>query len=114
MLELMKKPTTTKCVEVTYRVPVKNLEKVKKLLATLGAEEFSTAVSWRDIFPNFHPTVALRGARKKEGLTQKQLADLLQISQIHISQMEHGKRPIGKKMAHRLSKVLNVNYRAFL
>lgn len=114
MLELTKKLITTKCVEVTYRVPLKNLGKIKKLLATLGAKESSTCASWREVFPNFDPTVALRGARKKEGLTQKELADILGISQIHISQMEHDKRPIGKKMAHRLAKVLNVDYRAFL
>ena len=114
MLELTRKLTTTKCVEVTYRVPVRSLGKAKKLLATLGAEESTNSVPWRDVFPKFNATVALRGARKKEGLTQEELANLLEISQTNISQMEHGKRPIGKKMAHRLAKVLNVDYRAFL
>ena len=114
MLGLTRKPTTTKCVEVTYRVPVRFLGKAKRFLATLGAEESSDSVSWRDVFPKFNATVALRGARKKEGLTQKQLADLLEISQTHISQLEHGKRPIGKKMAHRLAEILDVDYRAFL
>ena len=77
MLGLTRKPTTTKCVEVTYRVPVRFLGKAKRFLATLGAEESSDSVSWRDVFPKFNATVALRGARKKEGLTQKQLADYL-------------------------------------
>ncbi len=35
------------------------------------------------------------------------------VSQTHISEMEHGKRPIGKEMARRLAKVLKVNYRVF-
>lgn len=113
MLGLTKKPTTTKCVEITCMVPLKNLGKLKKLLAELGAEE-SSSTPWREIFPKFAPSVALRGARKKEGLTQKALADILGISQVHISQMEHDKRPIGKKMAHRLAKILKVDYRALL
>jgi plasmid maintenance system antidote protein VapI len=32
----------------------------------------------------------------------------------HISEMERGKRPIGKDMAKRLAKVFKVNYKVFL
>ena len=67
-----------------------------------------------EIYPHFSGGVALRGARKREGLTQKQLAGLLGINQTHISEMEHGKRPIGKEMARRLAIVLGVDYRVFL
>lgn len=56
----------------------------------------------------------LRGARFKADLTQKELADRLGIKPHHISEMEHGKRTIGKAMAKRLSEVLNVDYRVFL
>ena len=52
--------------------------------------------------------------RKREALTQKDLAHLVGVSQTHISEMEHGKRPIGKDMARRLAKALKVNYRVFL
>jgi plasmid maintenance system antidote protein VapI len=38
----------------------------------------------------------------------------LGISQAHISEMEHGRRPIGKEMARRLAKLLKVDYRVFL
>ena len=58
--------------------------------------------------------LAVRGARFKAGLTQKQLADNLKILPHHISEMEYGKRPISKKMAHKLSEILNVNYKVFL
>ena len=70
--------------------------------------------NWRYLFSHFDAGAALRGARKREGLTQKQLADLLGISQAHISEMERGKRPIGKEMARRLAKVMQVDYRILL
>jgi hypothetical protein len=57
---------------------------------------------------------ALAGARGKEGLSQRQLAALAGIPQRHISEMEHGKRPIGKAHAKLLGKALNVDYRVLL
>ena len=36
------------------------------------------------------------------------------IPQRHISEMENGKRTIGKEMAKRLSKVLHTDYKVFL
>ena len=72
------------------------------------------SVPWEEVYPDFNGSVALRGARKREALTQKELARLVGVSQTHISEMEHGKRPIGKDMARRLAKVLKVNYRVFL
>jgi transcriptional regulator with XRE-family HTH domain len=60
------------------------------------------------------PGISLRGARIKEGLTQTRLSELTGIPQRHISMMENGKRPIGKKNARILAKVLNMNYRIFL
>ncbi len=56
----------------------------------------------------------LQGSRLAADLTQQELADKLGVKQHHISEMEHGKRPIGKSMAHRLSEILGVNYRLFL
>lgn len=58
--------------------------------------------------------VYLRGIRYREDLTQKQLADLIGIPQRHISEMENGKRPIGKENAKKLAKALNCEYRMFL
>lgn len=57
---------------------------------------------------------ALRGARFKGEMTQVELARKLKITQSDLSKMEHGKRTIGKKMARRLSKILNLDYRVFL
>lgn len=58
--------------------------------------------------------VSIRGGRAKEGLTQRQLAELTGIPQRHISEMENGKRPIGKETARKLAKALKVDYRVFL
>ncbi|MEI8342865.1 MAG: helix-turn-helix transcriptional regulator [Verrucomicrobiota bacterium] len=57
--------------------------------------------------------VCIRGGRGKEGLTQKQLAERIGVAQHHISEMENGKRPVGK-VAKKLAEVLNVDYRVFL
>ena len=58
--------------------------------------------------------LALRGARLRAEMTQQELADAIGAQPHHISEMEHGKRSIGKKMAHRLAKILNMSYRMFL
>lgn len=58
--------------------------------------------------------VIVRGSRYKAELTQKQLAELIDVKPHHISEMEHGKRSIGKEMARRLASALNVDYRVFL
>jgi len=56
----------------------------------------------------------IRGGRFKKNLTQKQLAKLIGAKPHHISEMEHGKRTIGKKMAMKLAKIFDVDYRVFL
>ncbi|MBU4232161.1 MAG: helix-turn-helix domain-containing protein [Proteobacteria bacterium] len=52
-------------------------------------------------------STVLSGARFREGLTQAQLATMIGAKPSHISEMEHGKRPIGKEIAKRLGKALN-------
>ena len=74
---------------------------------------------FHDIFFQTDGKKAVRGDLLKKmrlgrEMTQKELGDYLGIPQNHVSAMEHGKRGIGKKMAKRLSKVLRVDYRAFL
>jgi ribosome-binding protein aMBF1 (putative translation factor) len=110
-----KKPTTTDYVEVSFRIPANKVMEAKQVMAAYGAvAEEPESVPWEEVYPDFNGSVALRGARKRETLTQKDLAHLVGVSQTHISEMEHGKRPIGKDMAKRLAKVLKVNYRVFL
>jgi len=58
--------------------------------------------------------VTLRGARGKEELTQVQLSNATGIPRRHLSEMENGKRPIGKKNAKKLAEALYCDYRIFL
>lgn len=55
--------------------------------------------------------LVLRGARYREGLSQKELARLTGISQENISKMENGHRAIGPAVLHKIAKVLNLNER---
>lgn len=76
------------------------------------------SIPWRDAFPEITdedgPAVCLRAFRRREGLSQKELAIKADIPQSHISMMERGKMPIGVTRAKRLGKALNAGYKVFL
>jgi DNA-binding XRE family transcriptional regulator len=100
---------------VPCELSTKTLERfIKNIIISCRTKKAKESVPWEEVYPNFNPSVALRGARKKEGLTQEELAQLIGISQTHISEMENGKRTIGKEMAKRLSNILKIDYRVFL
>lgn len=125
MLELMKKQTTNDFVDIYLRgVPSEKAEMVEeaieKMLKLAGIplksrEEYDDKLySIEKVFPDFHIGNALRGLRSREGLTQKQLAEIIGAKPSHISEMEHGKRPIGRDMAKRLARALRTEYKVFL
>lgn len=58
--------------------------------------------------------IALSGLRYREDLTQKQLGNMVGVDQGNISNMENGKRPIGKNIAKKLAELFHVDYRVFL
>ena len=114
MLEHTKKPP----IELRFIGPPENREKAINVLQSLGFADVSELIPADELFDGFTkdslPGVALLGARTKEGITQKQLSALTGIPQGHISEMENGKRAIGKKRASVLGKALNVGYKVFL
>lgn len=63
-------------------------------------------------FPKW--AVALSGLRYREGLTQKQLGEMIGVKQSNISLMERGRREIGKNIARRLGDLFKIDYRIFL
>lgn len=61
------------------------------------------------------PGKALRIYRENAGLTQAALGERIGgVPRQHISNMENGKRPIGKENAKRLAAALHTDYRVFL
>jgi DNA-binding XRE family transcriptional regulator len=116
MPALTRKRLTDGLSELRLIGPAEQREKAIELLKPLGFVE--SGIPWRECFPEVTvesmPGVALVGARTREGLTQRELAELSGIPQRHISEMENGKRPIGKERARKLAEVLNVNYKVFL
>ena len=118
-----KRPTERKVgkagmIELRMVGPRQRQAEAFRLLRRLGFIKAEESIPWREAFPQVTdqdlPGVCLRGARHKEGLTQVMLAQKTGIPQRHLSEMENGKRPIGKKNALLLAQVLGVSYRVFL
>jgi DNA-binding XRE family transcriptional regulator len=112
--------------QMTYKVIVEMPGKIKKL-TFVSAEHLqkletfldkygeSESVSWEDLAKDDiakygKPGIALRGARYREGLSQKELAKRTGITQDNISKMENGKRVIGEKVAKKLAKALKIDF----
>ncbi|MGK5593880.1 MAG: helix-turn-helix domain-containing protein [Parachlamydiaceae bacterium] len=56
----------------------------------------------------------LRGLRNREGLSQKKLGEAIGVEQSNISKMERGERQISPRIAKRLEKIFDIDYRLFL
>ena len=125
MQEHTKKPLT-EAVTMTFIGPVAMQEQALEAMRSLGfkAEErlirnqqAESSIPWRE---SLHykdadlPTVFLSGARYREDMTQEELAKRTGIPRRHISEMENGKRPIGKHNARKLAEALNIDPRRLL
>lgn len=78
------------------------------------ADDAPSLLTTEDLFPGFHAGNALRGARYREDVSQRELSRLTGVSVRNISAMENGRRPIGKEMARRFATVLNTDWRLLL
>ena len=129
MSERMRKHHINK--ELTYKVvielpgkkkllsfmPAKNLQKLEAFLEKYGQAEES--ILWEELAASRIKNLgkaglALRGARFRERLSQKELAKRSGISQENISKMENGHRPIGEKVAKKLAKVLKIDFKMLI
>ncbi|MFC1504928.1 helix-turn-helix domain-containing protein [Thermodesulfobacteriota bacterium] len=94
------------------KMPIEHQKRIKQKAKMLeafnglsGTGEIDTTecVYWRNAFPGLRdaqlPGVCLKGARIKEGITQRRLAELTGIKPHHISDMENYKRSIGNRNA---------------
>jgi DNA-binding XRE family transcriptional regulator len=114
-----KHPTEKGLIPLTVKVHPSNVNRVLNYVKTIEADQEAVSRPWREIIQELNPNESinagvLRGARGREDMTQQQLAELTGIPQRHISEMERGKRPIGKENAKKLAAVLNTDYRVFL
>jgi DNA-binding XRE family transcriptional regulator len=118
----MKESITAEFADVCIRVPAAEADRVKSALSKfleLAGVQYSInddedLLTWEEAFPEIGPGDVLKGARDREGLTQTELAEKIGVKPHHISEMENGKRSIGKDMARRLAKALNTGYKVFL
>ena len=101
-----------------YLVSAKSAHAVATLLGQLDERE-AGMIPATELFPELGdphktPGIALRGVRLRLDMTQKEMAEKIGVSQGDLSKMEKGERPIGKKIAMRIGKAINVDYRRFL
>ncbi len=97
-------------------VPAKHLEKLEAFLDKYGE---SDSIPWEELAKDriakyTKSGIALRGARYRERLSQKDLAKKTRISQENISKMENGQRAIGEKVARKLAKALRIDVELLL
>jgi len=108
--------------------------KIQSILSTLSQEKSydETAASYSDEFitvdelmqPDLESIGGIeeyrssahmvKSARTGNEMTQVQLSESLAMDQRNLSQIENAKRPVGKKLAQKLAKVFNLNYKVFL
>ena len=111
-----KRHTEQEMITLRLRVHRSNAPRIKEYVQSVEAGDERT-YTIAEVFPEYlgkERQVALRAYRSRENLTQRQLAELTGIPQRHISEMENGKRVIGKELAKRLSKALHADYQVFL
>jgi len=114
-----KKHPTDGLVPLHFMVHPANVERITRFVESVEPATEGDSVPWRESFTQHFPnstiaSVCLNSARTAKGLTQKQLAELTDIPQRHISEMENSKRNIGKERAIRLATILDTDYRVFL
>jgi plasmid maintenance system antidote protein VapI len=80
-------------------------------------EQREDFIPWREAFDGDESTLPadmLFACRDNLGWSQRHLSEITGIPQRHISEMENGKRPIGKETARKLAEAFGISYRAFL
>ncbi|MDR2695258.1 MAG: helix-turn-helix transcriptional regulator [Deltaproteobacteria bacterium] len=120
----MKKPLT-EAVSMTFTGPIAMMQTAIAAMRELGFQERQSlpapqagaSIPWREsvYFKDMpFPGSYLAGFRHREGMTQMELAERSGIPRRHISEMENGKRPIGKANAKKLAASLNIDPRLLL
>jgi len=109
--------------EIPQEESNKLAEEIK--LATQELTEDYESSSWDKVFSGSRSRVSgrkayrkaaamIRGARTREGWTQKQLAKKLNVLQNNLSAYECAKKPVGKRLAKKLATVFKTKPDLFL
>ena len=112
--------TESGLVPVHFMVHPANVKRITRFVKSVEPGESADGTMFAEELFSKHfagqsgGSVALKGYRYRENLTQQQLAELTWIPQRHISEMENDKRGIGKENALKLAMALNTDYRLFL
>lgn len=115
-----KRLTDTGLVSLHFLVHPANVKRITRFVKAVEPGKDDEGSITADEFFEKHfaghskASVALAGYRYRENLTQQQLSDLTGIPQRHISEMENGKRGIGKENAQKLAVALHCDYRRLL
>ncbi len=117
MLEVTRAPTTGEDVEIRVRISRKDAESVAvEMIAREVRKALDAALTYtpEEVFGPREPGRLIRGGRTREGWTQIELAKHLGVSKTVVSDLEHGRRPISKKMASKLGEVFGASPLMFL
>lgn len=113
----MKKHPTNKNIYIRmqhagklYQFPMKIAEKYCVSSDVLDPDQIFSGINKK----HTKPAALLRGIRTREGLTQIQMAEKIQVTQSDISQMESGTRRIGRNIAQRIEALFDIDYHLFL
>ena len=102
--------------------PKQKLRLIRGILMEMDFKPVETGtdqIPWRQVMKSEiakygESGLAIRGARVRDGMSQKGLAARLEIAQYNLSKMENGERPVGKNMAMKLAEIFKSDYRVFL
>jgi DNA-binding XRE family transcriptional regulator len=122
----MKMRHTEQMDEILLQLPPPATDKVRNAiqgaLKSLGHtmqirllnDEEEELLTFKEVFPDAHPGLFIRGLRNRDELTQQRLADMLGTTQAGVAEMESGKVPITNRMAQKLGKIFDTPYQMFL
>lgn len=104
----------------TFAVPANKVKGILILLDDyLMRKDDNTSISVEEAFGDLYkdtgkPAMLLRGYRKRDVLTQTELAKKLGTTQSAIAEMENGQRKIGLKMAKKIASFFDTDYKEFI
>lgn len=93
------------------------IKRLREFARTTNAVEANDTIPASELTPELDSNpggLYLKGIRYRDDVTQEELSRRTGIPRRHLSEMENGKRPIGKETAKKLAAALNCDYRRFL